>query len=129
MNPRTSTTSCAGVPTLRLMTPESASYRDSSGYFTLHWVLRDSTNIPCTMRSSNWYYAVLPTTLMSHTHDTAWLALESHAREYCYELHILRYAAVKEIRSQPCRSRLPHRTASGRPLPCDINRLLIAAVD
>ena len=34
----------------------------------------------------------------SHTHDTAWLALESHAREYCYELHRLRYAAVKEIR-------------------------------
>ena len=47
----------------------------------------------------------------SHTHDTAWLALESHAREYCYELHRLRYAAVKELRgSQPCRSR-PLRTA------------------
>ena len=47
----------------------------------------------------------------SHTHDTAWLVLESHAREYCYELHRLRYAAVKELRgSQPCRSR-PLRTA------------------
>ena len=31
------------------------SYRDSSRYFTLHWVLRDSTNILSTMRSSNWY--------------------------------------------------------------------------
>ena len=48
----------------------------------------------------------------SHTHDTAWLALESHAREYCYELHRLRYAAVKELRgSQPCRSRPLLRTA------------------
>ena len=47
----------------------------------------------------------------SHTHDTAWLALESHAREYCYELHRLRYAAVKELRgSQPCRSRPLLRT-------------------
>ena len=35
-------------------TLESASYRDSSGYFPLHWVLRDSTNIPSTLRSSNW---------------------------------------------------------------------------
>ena len=48
----------------------------------------------------------------SHTHDTAWLALESHAREYCYELHRLRYAAVKELRgSNPCRSRPLLRTA------------------
>ena len=48
----------------------------------------------------------------SHTHDTAWLALESHAREYCYELHRLQYAAVKELRgSQPCRSRPLLRTA------------------
>ena len=46
----------------------------------------------------------------SHTHDTAWLALESHAREYCYELHRLRYPAVKEL-SQPCRSRPLLRTA------------------
>ena len=53
VNPRTSTTSCAGVPTRRLKTPESASYRDSSSYSTLHWVLRDSTNNPSTMRSSN----------------------------------------------------------------------------
>ena len=88
------------VPTRRLRTPESASFRDSSGYFTLHWVLRDSTNILSTMRSSN--VLVLDFTAYdpdeSHTHDTAWLALESHAREYCYELHRLRYAAVKEIR-------------------------------
>ena len=42
------------VPTRRLRTPESAAFRDSSGYFTLHWVLRDSTNILSTMRSSNW---------------------------------------------------------------------------
>ena len=55
VNPRTSTTSCAGVPPSRLRTPESASYRYSSGYFTLHWVLRDATNIPSTMRSSNWH--------------------------------------------------------------------------
>ena len=48
----------------------------------------------------------------SRTLDTAWLALESHAREYCYELHRLRYAAVKELRgSQPCRSRSLLRTA------------------
>ena len=48
----------------------------------------------------------------SHIHDTAWLALESHAREYCYELHRLRCAAVKELRgSQPCRSRPLLRTA------------------
>ena len=48
----------------------------------------------------------------SRIHDTAWLALESHAREYCYELHRLRYAAVKELRgSQPCRSRPLLRTA------------------
>ena len=64
----------------------------------------------------------------SHTHDTAWLALGRHAREYCYQLHRLRYAVEKEIRgSQPCRSRLPHRTTWGRPLPCDINLLLTAA--
>ena len=68
VNPRTSTPSCASVPTRRLRTTESASYRDSSGNFTLHWVLRDSTNIPSTMRSSNWHYTVLPTTLMSHVH-------------------------------------------------------------
>ena len=43
VNPRTSTTPCAGVPTRRLRSPESASYRDSSGYFTLHRVLIHTT--------------------------------------------------------------------------------------
>ena len=47
---------------------------------TLHWGLIDSTNIMSTMRSSNWYWTVLPTTLMSHTHTRHSMAC---SREPC----------------------------------------------
>ena len=63
----------------------------------------------------------------SHTHDTAWLAIESHAREYCYELHPTAIRGSKGVEREP---------AVPVPAPppycivyCDINPLLTDAAD